>query len=128
MTRCSSVVVVVIVVFCWLWTCKWRMEDFIALILIYLCILESDLGIVYQQSTSFQPLPIFCHKELQLRGYTGLEWNIVTWSTKILRYRDNPHDLEKIWKTHLPRCPKNPFPEIFRIRLFVFNIKWTKWS
>ena len=32
--------------FCWLWTCIWLMEYFIALIKIYLCISESDLGAV----------------------------------------------------------------------------------
>ena len=40
----------------------------------------------------------------------------------------NLHDLEKIWKTHPPRCPKNIFPKVFRIKFFVFNIKWTNWS
>ena len=27
-------------------------------------------------------------------------------------------NLEKIWKTHPPRCPKNTFPEILRIKCF----------
>ena len=31
-------------------------------------------------ANSFQPLPIFCHKELHLRCHIGLELNIVTWT------------------------------------------------
>ena len=79
---------------------------------------------------TFQPLPIFCHKELHLRCCIGLELNIVTWSTKILKGigGGNLHDLVKIWKTHPPRCPKNAFPEVFRITFFAFSVKWTKLS
>ena len=36
-------------------------------------------------TNSFQPLPIFCHKEVHLRCCIKLELNIVTWSTKILK-------------------------------------------
>ena len=36
-------------------------------------------------NNSFQPLPIFCHKELHLRCCIKLELNIVTWSIKILK-------------------------------------------
>ena len=43
---------------------------------------------------SFQPLPIFCHKELHLWCHIGLELNIVTSSTKTLKaIRGHPlHD------------------------------------
>ena len=34
---------------------------------------------------SFQPLLNFCHEELHLRGHIGLDFNIVTFSTKILK-------------------------------------------
>ena len=36
-------------------------------------------------NNSFQPLPIFCRKELHLRCCIGLELNIVIWSAKILK-------------------------------------------
>ena len=76
-------------------------------------------------NNNFQPLPIFCHKELHLRCCIGLELNIVTWYTKILKgigdhSHQMPHpmikcNLEKIWKTNPCRCPKNTLPEIFCI-------------
>ena len=76
-------------------------------------------------NNNFQPLPIFCHKELHLRCCIGLELNIVTWYTKILKgigdhSHQMPHpmikcNLEKIWKTNPRRCPKNTLPEIFCI-------------
>ena len=34
----------------------------------------------------------------------------------------------KILKTHSPRSPKNTFAEVFHIKFFAFNIKWTKCS
>ena len=34
----------------------------------------------------------------------------------------------KISKTHSPRCPKNTFSEVFHIKFFAINIKWTKRS
>ena len=36
-------------------------------------------------NTSFQPLFISCHKEFYLSYFIGLELNIVTWYTKILK-------------------------------------------
>ena len=36
-------------------------------------------------NNSFQPLPIFWHKELYLWCCIGLDLNTVTWSTKILK-------------------------------------------
>ena len=61
-------------------------------------------------------LPNFCHKELHLRCWIGLELNIVT-STKILKGiwgKHSPsHDLGKnVKNSHPPRCPKNTFPEV----------------
>ena len=46
---------------------------------------------------SFQPSPIFCHKELHLRCHIGLELNTETWSTKTLKaIRRHPlHDSEE---------------------------------
>ena len=37
-------------------------------------------------------------------------------------------NLGKKLKTHPPRHPKNTFPKVFHIKLFVFDIKWIKWS
>ena len=31
-------------------------------------------------------------------------------------------------KTHSYRSLENTYPEVFRIKFFAFNIKWTKWS
>ena len=36
-------------------------------------------------NNSFQPLTIFCHKELHLRCYIGLKLIIITWPTKVLK-------------------------------------------
>ena len=67
----------------------------------------------------------FCLKKLHLRCCIGLELNILTWSTKVLKgIGSKPSDLELIWKIHPPRSPKNIFPEVFH----PFNIKWTKQS
>ena len=62
---------------------------------------------VTKVSNTFWPLPIFCHKELHLRGRIELDLNIVTWSTNIECI------LWKIWKTYPPRCPKNTYSEVF---------------
>ena len=37
-------------------------------------------------------------------------------------------NIGKISKTRSPRCPKNTFSEVFQIKFFAINIKWTKWS
>ena len=37
-------------------------------------------------------------------------------------------NIGKISKTHSPRSPKNTFWEVFQIKFFAINIKWTKWS
>ena len=49
---------------------------------------------------SFQPLLNFCHEELHLRGHIGLDFNIVTFSTKILKYTGGhpPHDRVQLWE------------------------------
>ena len=58
----------------------------------------------------------FCLTKLHLRCCIGLELNILTWSTKVLKgIGGNPYDLEKIWKIHPPRSPKNTFPPKFFI-------------
>ena len=67
----------------------------------------------------------FCHRELHLRGCVGLEVNIVTWYAKILKGIGGTLpmielNLGKIWKTHSPN--------VFRIKFFAFNKKWTKWN
>ena len=94
-------------------------------------------------SNSFQPLCIFCQKELHLRCFIGLELNIVT-SRKIVKnigvtpmFRWNlgkilvghPHDQVEPWenmKTHLPRCLKIQFPEGFHVKFVAFNVNRTK--
>ena len=130
------------VFFCWVWTFKYRTEYFIALIKIYLCFrVESRSPVTFKAKlsvTTFNKVSsyylIFCNKELRPRCCIGLELNIVTWSTTILKDIGTPPMIEcnlgKIWKTHSPRCTKNTFPEFFRIKLsfFAFKIKWTKWS
>ena len=78
---------------------------------------------------SFQSLSIFCLKELHLIYWIGFELNILISSTKFLKVIGGSlYDLEKIWKIHPPRCPKNTFPAVVRIEIFVFNIKRTKQS
>ena len=39
------------------------------------------------------------------------------------------HDSEKIWKTHLPRCPQKYISSGFlpQMNSFAFNIKWNNW-
>ena len=37
-------------------------------------------------------------------------------------------NIGKISKTHSPTCLKNTFSEVFCIKFFAFNIKWTNWS
>ena len=74
-------------------------------------------------NNSFQPLTFFCHEEFHLRCCIGLELNIVTYSTKILKgiggtpYLMIECNLGKIWKTHPLRCSKNTLPEVLRIKL-----------
>ena len=81
-------------------------------------------------NNSFQPLPIFCHKELHLRSFLGHELNILKRSTKILK---------GIGHTHHPPLPmiecnleiyeKLTFldaPKIHLQKFFTFNIKWSK--
>ena len=87
LTHCSSA-------FYWIWTHKRQMEYFIALSWIHWCIPESDLGAlshliqssiyVTTVNKGFQPFTFFCHKELHLGCFIGLELNIVTWSIKSL--------------------------------------------
>ena len=50
-------------------------------------------------NNSFQPLPIFCHKELHLRCCIGLELNIVTRSTKILKSVGDLFPFRHPWST-----------------------------
>ena len=57
----------------------------------------------------------FCLKKLHLRCCIGLELNILTWSTKVIKVIGvNLYDLEKTWKILPPRCPKNTFPNVFQ--------------
>ena len=133
-TKCCSAVFIVnfqyiwrIVLVCFLlvWTCKWQMEYFITQSKFRSPVTFKTKLYVTTVNNNFQPLPIFCHKELHLRCCIGLELNIVTWYTKILKgigghSHQMPHhmikcNLEKIWKTNPCRCPKNTLPEIFCI-------------
>ena len=53
-------------------------------------------------NNSFQSLPIFYHKELQLRCCIGLDLNNVTWSTKILKGTgDHPSPTPSPLYTHI---------------------------
>ena len=76
---------------------------------------------------SIEHIASFCHKEIHLRCYRGLELNIAT-TTKILKgIRGHPMidcNLGKIWKTCPPRCPKYRFPEVFCIKL-PYKVKYT---
>ena len=68
----------------------------------------------------------FCNyfflKKLHLRCCIELEY-ILTWSTKVLKgIGGKLYDLEKIWKIHPPRCPKNTFPEVFHPLRFLHLI------
>ena len=76
---------------------------------------------------SFDPLLIFCHKELHLRCCIGLELNIVAWSTKILKaigglLSITECNLRKIWKNHPPKCLKSNFPEVFYFKLSFLHL------
>ena len=65
----------------------------------------------------------FCLKKLSLRCCIGLELNILTWSTKVLKgIGGKPYNLEKIWKIHPPRCAKTTFPEVFHPLRFLHLI------
>ena len=76
-----------LVFFCWVWTCKSWMEYLIAIISV-----GSRRPVTFKMklsvltfNNSFQLLHVFCYKELHLRCCTGLELNIVTWFTTILK-------------------------------------------
>ena len=71
-------------------------------------------------NNSFQPLPIFCHKELHLRCHIGLELNVVT-STKILKAigGHHLHDQEKL--TRLDTL-KIHFQRFFCIKLSFLHL------
>ena len=75
-----------------------------------LFIFSTDLHVTTVKN-NFQSLIFFCHEQLHLRCCKGLELNIRTWSTKILKgiggtpYLRIECNLGKIWKTHHPRCP-----------------------
>ena len=74
-------------------------------------------------NNSFLPLPIFSHKELHLNVAAKYENFNGYWGTPIIECSTG-----KISKTNSPRCPKNTFSEVFRIKFFAFNVKWIKWS
>ena len=80
-------------------------------------------------NNSFQPLPIFCHKELCFRSCIRA-WieccKIIHKSSKrTLGQPPSPH----YWAQPSQRCPKNIFPVGFCFKLsFRFNNKWTKWN
>ena len=65
----------------------------------------------------------FCLKKLRLRYCIRHELNILTWSTKVVKdIGSKPYDLEKIWKIHFPRCPKNTFADVFQPLSFLHLI------
>ena len=112
--------------------CKfWRIWDiFLVLLLFFLLTLNEAIC-----NNSKQQFPaVTCFFSI-LRGHIELDLSIVTWSTKILKDIGGtplPYMIEwnlgRIWKTHLPRCPKITFPDVFQITFYAFNIKWTKWN
>ena len=79
-------------------------------------------------NSSFQPLPIFCHKELHLRCCIGLKLNINMIHENCKKWWGifPPPMIEcnlgKIWKTHSRICLKTTFPDFFHIKFFAFNI------
>ena len=77
-------------------------------------------------NNNFQPLSIFCHKEVHLTCCLGLELIIVKWFTKILKgIEDTPMtecNLGKIQKTNSPGCLKNLFSEVFHMNFFLHLI------
>ena len=85
----------------------------------------SRTPVIFKTKLSVTSYYYFCHKELHLKCLR-LELNIVTWSTKVLkgiRLHHHPTPMiecsvEKIWKTHSPRCPNNTFLEVFHIKLW----------
>ena len=104
------------------WTYKCRMENFIALIWIYIMCFgvwsrspEAKLSLP-RVNNSFQLFPIFVKRKSSILD--------VRWSTKNLngiRGKGRPPhkvkcNLGKIWKTHHSRCPKDTFPEVFHIK------------
>ena len=71
----------------------------------------------------FQLLPFLPQRRALLRCCMWLELNIVTWSTETLKAIEGiSYDLEKTWKTHHPRCPRNIFPEAFCIKLSFLHL------
>ena len=65
----------------------------------------------------------FCLKNFHLKYFIGLELNILTWSTKVLKgIGCKPYDLEKIWKIHPPRRPKNTILDVFNPLSFLHLI------
>ena len=130
--------------FCWLWTFKCQMEHFIALeyLSMHLRIKPRD-SVKFKMKlyittviNSFQPLSIFCHTELHLKCCIGLELNITTWSTKILKSIKGitmiDCNLGKIWKTHSPRGHKNISRDFLHYVLCTLSIikisNGLKWS
>ena len=115
-TRCCSGVFIVYfgciwhivpVFFCCHWTCKWQMEDLIAFISLMHFWVRSRSLVTFKikpyittVNSSFQSLTIFCHKKLHLRCCIGLKFDIVIWSTKILKgiMRHSPHDQVQPWQ------------------------------
>ena len=80
-------------------------------------------------NNSFQPLSIFSLKELHLTCCIGLELNIVTWSTKIIKViRVHPPWLSATLATLSWGPKKNISRVFFCIRFYAFNVKLTKWS
>ena len=80
----------------------------------------------------FPAVTFFSHKEFHLRCFIGLELNIVTWSTKILKgYGRHPPwssaALGKYEKLTLLDALRIHFQRFFCIKFFAF-IKWTRWG
>ena len=93
-----------LVFFCWVWTYKCQMENFIAWIWIYIVYFR-----VWSRSPEAKPslttvnkfpaISYFCQKELHLRCCTGHRLKIVRWSTKILNgIRGSPQDWVQPWE------------------------------
>ena len=79
--------------YCWVWTRKYQMEFFCLNLNLSMCFrvgstspatFKMKLSIT-TVNNSFHLCHIFCYKELHLKCCIGLELNIVTWSTRILK-------------------------------------------
>ena len=135
--KCSSVFIVnfeyiwhVVLVFCWLWTCKWWMEYCLNLNLSMHFRVRSRSPVTFKAklyvttvNNNFQPLPISRHKGLHLRCCIGLKLSIVTWSTKIIKgigvhlaHPITKCNLGKIWKSTLQDALK-----LYLQRFFALN-------